>query len=540
MSGLSGPPRDTQTERDGEQSEQSEEQSEEHEPDTFALEVTSLDGGTTRPHTLKSGPRRRWVRFAQAASVLAIVALLLVVLVLPHTTFSLSSTLSSFLPQPTATPLRYTGQPLACPGGATWSPDSQQIAVIHYLKCDRADPLDNTGGVLAIYDHPDWPGYPPASVIALDTLVARQGLPASVTHNTQEMRALRLAYTSIGWSPDGRTIALTYAGSYAPAARTPLPDVASDPRINGLLLLPVGSATGHVRVFNQPAPQPTYPLSPSAPYPVVAWNLLSGQQVVYTIPRSLAYRWNADDTLAATAPLSTTPGNVPTTAPGPVGDPVGGASFTLWQVGYISASNAACVPGPSSTQPASTDSSKPTSGNASAIASNGNGSYISLGLSTGGPVWSPDGVIFIPQGLYSGGRADVPFPASARDTTHGCSWLGAATDLPLVPIHDTALRTVLNKLTAASSVTLLWRPDGQRVVFQESPVTIQQSTGAQYTITVYDCATGLSLATPNTPGSLESIFGDPSMQWSPNGQRLLLVGYGEAPVTVLDAMVLGD
>lgn len=489
--------------------------------DSFNLEVTSLTPG--RP--VSTTRRRPWLRAAQVVSVFVVVLGVLYALVLPHP--PLSALLPS-PPPPLPTPFRYTGQPLTCPAGAAWSPDSQRFAVLDYVSCDAAATFNSTHGVLAIYAT-GTDGVPtPLNVTVLDTLVIQYGLPASVRADATEMAGLRLSYTSIGWSPDGRAVAITYSGgSVSTSDGGHIPVMRVDPRVNGLLLVPVGGAGGQVRVFDQPPAQLSPDVNANGPYLVVAWNLATGQQEVLPIREALAYRWTADDSLVATVPLARPPVLPPPVTAGPVGNPDGGASFALWQTGDISIGNRSCTA-------ASGSSTSTTSGAGSDL------TYISLDLATNGPVWSPDGQVYIPQGIYSVGRADAPVPAGARSPGGNCALTGSLADLPLMPVRDAALGGILAKLKEQSQVSLFWRPDGQRVLLTEAPVTIQQGAGAEYAVSIYDCATGKVVATPNTPGSSVQPFGTPTVAWSPDGQRVLLVDFGDSPVAVLGATVLGD
>lgn len=478
-------------------------------PDTFHLEVSALAPGRARITVA----RRPWLRAAQAASVVIIVFGVLYALVLPHPTFS-------FLPAPPLpipTLFRYAGQALTCPTAAAWSPDSEQFAVVDYVACDREYPFTSSEAVLAFYDIVRGANsLVPHGVMVLDSLVIQRGLPASVRADAQEMRSLRLTYTSLGWSPDGKTLAITFAGgSITAGAHGQPPALQGDPRINGLIVVSL-TGTRTVRVYDQPVAQESTGERAGNPYPLVAWNTTTGQQEVLSVWESLAYRWTADDRLVASMPLLPPPTPPPAASLGRVGNPDGGASFTLWQVGYLHVGNPSC-----------------------SSATGADLSYIDLGLETNGPIWSPDGAIYIPQGIYSGGRADAPTPGGARGPASECVLTGTLAELPLLPVRDAALRAVVARLTARSNVTLFWRPDGQRVLLTEVPVTIQQGSGAEYTATVYDCATGQVLATPNTPGSPVGLFGAPTVEWSPDGQRVLLLGYGDAPLTVLDATVLG-
>jgi WD40 repeat protein len=160
-------------------------------------------------------------------------------------------------------------------------------------------------------------------------------------------------------------------------------------------------------------------------------------------------------------------------APGPVGNPDGGSSFTIWQPGLAIIISRAHTPS----------------------------IYI---WKTNVTAWSPDGNYLV-EGI--GLKAVIeqsghPFPDPV---------LLAALHLehtPLLPVHDTALLRA-----TFGSLAIAWRPDGR----------ILAATNFTGSVDLFDCATGQKLGTLFTPMNHTPISGSPALlRWSPDGTRLLL------------------
>jgi WD40 repeat protein len=159
--------------------------------------------------------------------------------------------------------------------------------------------------------------------------------------------------------------------------------------------------------------------------------------------------------------------------PGPIGNPDGGSSFTIWQPGLAIILSQAHSPS----------------------------IYI---WKTSVTAWSPDG-----NYLVEGVSLKAIIEPSGRHFPNE----GILNDLhlnhtPLLPIRDTALlRATLGSLAMA------WRPDGR----------VLATTNFTGSVDLYDCATGQKLATLIPHMNHTPISGSPALlRWSPDGTRLLL------------------
>lgn len=473
---------------------------------SFSIQVTSL----TREEAAAPASRPRWVRPALTALALVALVVLFVTQGFPY----LASLASVRAPRPKPpTVLRFAGQPFSCPMATAWSPDSTRFAVLGYTSCANPADLtapDPTDGVLAIYDAAATDATHPArAVVHLDALVEKFGLPASITGNAQTLQHLQIEYTSLDWSPDGRAIALAYQGGTLLSGDGGS-TVQPVPGTSGLLLVPATEAGAPARAFNrEPASPLTYPATPLAPHSAVEWNIATGIPSIITVSASLAYTWQPNGTLTATAPLNTS--QSPTVTPS--GNHSGASSFALWQEGYLAIENPACGSSSGTVSP-----------------------YVSLELATAGSVWSPDGTNLLVGGFGAFGKVATPVPAAALAGANGNSGCDDSTPLnalPLLPVRDAGLRAAIATLRAGDNLTLYWRSDGKRLITVSTPVAADAV--ADQTITVYDCVSGKVLARNDlrTSGYGEMVT------WSPDGKRLLVADTRWSQITVFGASALG-
>jgi hypothetical protein len=211
---------------------------------------------------------------------------------------------------------------------------------------------------------------------------------------------------------------------------------------------------------------------------------------------ALIYRWQTSATPVAVTPLSSVAlPSVP--ALGPVGNPDGGSSFTVWQPGVVT----------SVVQPGS------------------DGRFTQLPgvyqLSSAFAAWSPDGRYLldsvVPQGL-------VELPGNPPPTPDQLSASGMD-GVPLLPLRDAGLAQALRAQNPINPIGmyLAWRPDG-RVLAAYSPKTVF----AVPAVRLYDCVTGRQLASllPSTlddPSDSHPLLGQVTLlRWSPDGKHLLL------------------
>lgn len=435
----------------------------------------------------------------------------------------------------TLTLIPHNGDP-TCLRDAAWSPDSQQVALIGYIgRCPVAEDISRqhsnnlffTGqfqsapSAIAIYDTRD--GHfvqhiapddairplitvPPAVIDAIEAV----GLPAS--------DALGLNYTHLLWSADGARLALTF-NVFVPSA----PPTVARPLSPGTLYEGVEVVAPRGGEKPQVLLRPLVDQRPSA----TIWDLTSGKVLatpappappgtLATLPPALAYRWGTDGLLRPDTPLPADPAAAPSpTVPVvPIGNPDGGAAFSIWQPGVI----AGAVPG-----------------------------GVGLPSLPNVPNWNVDIAAWSPDGRYLAERITVQgLLASDQSATPEqralapYGWQGAL----LLPSRDAGLRLAVGQTEARGfgfgispllGVLASWRPDGRRIAVDVAGNT-PSADSSPSTVFIYDTATARPLATLQIIPAHANLGGDPNaaniLRWSPDGSRLLLVDTVVRAVTI--------
>lgn len=359
---------------------------------------------------------------------------------------------------------------LVCLREVAWAPDARRLAALGVADAcpvSRYEPA-----VVNVYD------------VAADRLVSRWRPDAAI------FAALGLPLPDVGqlgpvlyqhvllWSRDGRTLALTFFA-----------EISVEPRIldyDGVALLDV--ATGRDRVLlNRGGGRGFGQI-------VLEWDLAAGAPAVlpYELPpagpffnlaAAPAYTWASDGRLVPDA----TAGNAPP-ATGPIGDPIGDASVTLWQPGSVSL-----------VAPAVGAGGRPA------------GVYT---WSTSFAAWSPDGRYLI-DGVTTGGRLELAGrPTPSAETLDALQ----IERFPVLAPRDAGMARALAAMDGAAAseqmLWLAWRPDGR--VLAASP------DGDD--VTFYDAASGRVLARVRTAAAegLEGGLPAGAMRWSPDGRWLVV------------------
>src|SRR5260370_15056466 len=183
-----------------------------------------------------------------------------------------------------------------------WSADSKRIALLGYQEDCPQNGQAYRPGLEMVYD-------------ATSGRVEERLNPDSAILRTLRMNypgehpAPVIFYDTIFWSRDGRFLVLLFSVADGPDA-----DAAS---YNGVLLSQTGS--GYTQVMLQ--------RGTTSVLHVVEWDLENGR-LVSTAP-AYTYSWGENGELVPQA----LPANVvqpSTLLPCPVGNPIGGASFTIW------------------------------------------------------------------------------------------------------------------------------------------------------------------------------------------------------------------
>jgi hypothetical protein len=431
-------------------------------------------------------------------------------------------------PQPVPDPLILSPSSGRLPctiDGAAWSPDSSRIVLVGDLvgasTCLQGQPPGPQSGALAIFDAATGRRI---STAALGPAVITKVVPAAMRQDPQTLAGFVVSYGQPLWSPDGRRIAVSFIVNQAIQFGN---QSGGNPFGYGLVVVTV--ATGAVRVLVGPSVV-IVPPGTTGMVAVQRWDLaLSAGDVVF-VPPALTYRWTSEGSLASSDLLPTAPATPPSPTPGgPVGNPIGGSSFTLWQSGSVVYSAANCRPpqgegpfgpGPVSYSPAD---------------------YYLMSLDT--PAWSPDGRYLL-FALSAQGRLPLPPPPPAstpvpQSSPLSCSNEGPPAQWPLERVRDAGLQAalLLVAINTQQSIQFTWRPDGQRLAVQPG----EAANGAP-ALTIYDCSTGRVRAQFSAQDLLSAQIGQPFgvMAWSPDSRRLLLVSPEPySPVRVLGPRSLG-
>ncbi len=364
-------------------------------------------------------------------------------------------------------PPRLHGQDkLACLLDTQWSPKGDAIAVLGYeYGCPNSI---EEPGILNLYDartatviaqwQPDdtilnvinAPAPKSQTVPSVGvTAVSSYGNASTGSENVGSTRLLAFSYVHVMWSPDEQQLAISFLVYFDPH-----PDF-------GLLVLNVQSNAARV-IFQPPN------LTPQMP---VEWDFATGQALgLTTISPALSYHWTASGSLLPDSSLSVRP-QKQISALGPVGNPDGNTSFTIWQPGFATLTNISGY----------------------------------FAWNTTFSAWSPDGRYLV-DGISMVGLFEPP--GSVSPNAQALSQVKAQ-HYALLPARDAALLKV-----AINSAEIAWRPDGR---------VLATYNGYGF-VALYDCQTGRLLKTLPLPfDQAPSIDGNTELlRWSPDGSRLLL------------------
>lgn len=458
--------------------------------------------GTEREHLdAARSAQRRISRRALTIGSLGVIVIILVAVVatlMAHALQPTAAPVAHQKPAPHALQIAPLADGLNCPVDIAWSPDGTHIALLGYQDhCPSSatgSGVSYTSGLLLIFDTKTGTLAQRAS---LDTLVTGGGL-------TLDTQTQYLAYRALMWSPDGTRLALpffTQSGAILPASpitRERGVDPATEPRptMAGVLLL---DAKTLQRTALLTAPFTASASVDGAP----EWNLITRQMIhsALQLPPAVGYHWGAGGALLPDDAVSATQAPTPV-APTPVGNPAGGASFSIWQAGETAAGSAS-VNGAFSFVPG-----------------------LDLFYARFG-AWSPDGAYLLAP-TYYGGRIDTfqpPQPSAAQVAQAG--WAAA-----LLPARDAALVSLYG---APARLDIAWSPGGQTLAaWNASP-----SSGAPQ-LGLYNAASGhvqSSLPVPAAAsGQLDaSLNVNDMLRWSPDGKRLALMSASLSSLVIWQA-----
>ncbi len=466
----------------------------------------TFDGSAARkaPTELYARPPRRraprWlIPLVSVIALLAVVAVVVARYALSTSQASGKSTTTSAVSPLALDPAVYG---MACVEGAAWSPDSAKIAILGTRQsCAESNPNNYYPTVVAIVNAQDGQILkslqPDTTVLNYFHLQAPQaGAPITgpdAPGAAGDLIQPGVMYYGPVWSPDSNSIALPFSFAFGGS-----PD-AQRVSVSGLFVGAVEGAVdgGGAAAFG-------VSLSQQVPY-VAEWNVKTGKPVVAPAslgpaiqggtvaqlePASLSYSWRPDGSLAGSGALNTANPPVPL---GPVGNPDGGASFTVWQGMGIQTN----VGDPQHPQPVPV-----------------------FMASSNFLAWSPDGTYLLNASYawrVQPGRQAIPSATQLQRE-------GAA-NLPLLPIRDAAMDAMLSPepgdhpYTYASNA-FTWSPDGKMLAAIANGGATMIS--ADVTVLITDCATGKTLATLQVGSASPASGNIASIQWSPDGKELLI------------------
>ncbi|HEX8981313.1 MAG TPA: hypothetical protein VF792_00965 [Ktedonobacterales bacterium] len=438
-------------------------------------------------------PRSRWRLLVSGVSILVVVA---VVGVVVANILGLGRAHTA-APKP-ITRLNMAGSGLTCVMSVAWSPDSTRIALLGSTGQDCGGSVsDFPSTLVAIYDarsgklvsqlHPDTPVFGAPEVKAILNGAANPDHAPGVAN-----------YNGITWAPDGQSLLTLFGvGIFQPANQSPNTGNSSAPAgVDGLLRLHVSGAAQTTLWFDKP--NPSFHLSGAV---TPRWDTVKG--VVEYVPQptaATAYSWNADGSLT---PMDAT-------ADGPVGQPDGGKSFTIWQTGQMQIAY----------------QHDDQTGQETPVPQD-----ILWGLQ--GQVVSSDGRYLYP---YVGTIVSLVPPSTkqvyAKAPTfqpHDKAQLALATQLTQLPL-DAGL------FNNYGQTQLSWRADGRVLAYLSSQHQSNPSGGMKdkTTISLYDTSTGalLKVLVPDVTGLQTTSFGNIAMAWSPDGSRLLYMDNTYGAITI--------
>ncbi len=394
---------------------------------------------------------------------------------------------------------------LLCSSDVAFSPDGARIVVLGLLAPASSTSSPSSSACPSAADDHAAGGYAATifdsatgqvvRVIPLDPLVL------AATGGGAGAASPHLAYSGLGWSPDGALVAFVFTEFGGLGQRTPENVVDS-----GLLLVDVTSAMptvlrGDSGFFAMAS-------GVSSGFPV--WHLGQSGELPSFVPEpGLGYAWSADGTPYPILPVHDSLSQLPIAAGAryPVGIPDGGPRFTIWQPGLVVGSVGDEM-----------DSSTNT--------------FVSAF-----PAWSPDGahVTLMVAGVTlssAGGSTTMAHTTAMRHAREQVAAppIPVPPSLPVVPARDAALAAVQRAVGDRGWALVGWNPSGSLLG------SINCFAARDQALEVRDTATGGLVATEpldQAPGDLgcrdtpdPSVVGaypslGLSLAWSPQGDRLL-------------------
>lgn len=385
----------------------------------------------------------------------------------------------------TAVSVNLADDNLHCPSAALWSPDNKHIAVLAQLgACASGYAGIIEPNVVALFDtHGTL-----ERLLYPDSLTLGKSAPTTPQPTPTPGALLATAppyaqYFAMGWSPDGRRLALSYQATFEH-------DRDADEKFeSGVVLLPVDGGNGE-----------KFTGLIQSNFDV--WDLQTRQQIHIdnaTQEFALAYQWSSLGTVTpvADAPIS-----------GPIGNPAAGQRFTIWQPGSVYL-----------------DRKKQA-----------------LDFGANYMVWSSDGRYLVPYFGFGGELTpDASGMAPLDDGSYQLPFrdkalLIAASQLKSPSNPDASVMPVSWRGDGRLLAAMAPNPLIDSILKNGDGSVIPDATEH---IVIYDCATGakrLTLATKPLANRLqpESMLPPPVLRWSSTGQKLMLLDTAFDSLTIWD------
>lgn len=434
-------------------------------------------------------PRSRWRAIVSGVSILVVIA---VVGVVVANILGMGRVHSS--PPKTAIRLNLASSGLTCVSQVAWSPDSTRIAVVGSTESGCGGSVSSHPSTLVtIYDAHS--GKLLSKLNPDTTILAAPEVKTFLNSSANSEHAPGLTnYTSCTWTPDGQSLLILFSvGLSLQEGQGPQSGDPNSPTpVDGLLRLHVSGSAPTTLWVEKAGP---YVDSQST----LRWDTVKGVAEFVPMPAAASsYSWNSDGSLT------------PFTAvvDGAVGQPDGGTFFTIWQSGQMRTG----------------DSFDRQSGQMTNVPQD--------------IIWNPQFVAVSPDGRYLypfiTGMANLVPPSTKQVQTwmpsfqpHDQAQLALATQM-------TQATPKVN--TIPSGVELSWRADGHvmaHIVWQMQALPNGSSTETT-TILLYDTASGklIQQLAPDLSGLQSRVSSNPTLLWSPDGSRLLYIDniYGGATI----------
>ncbi|MGH2501714.1 MAG: hypothetical protein ACRDID_04270, partial [Ktedonobacterales bacterium] len=402
---------------------------------------------------------------------------------------------------------------LHCESDVAWAPDSRRVALIGYQQtCPQFDPQQYNyfPGYLGVYDSQTGKSLAQVNIDKPIQQALHLGAPIGATpanmipQGTTDAQGIQ--YRSVAWSPDGKHLAITFfVDDLSSATRRSLygvllinPD-GSSPRVLAQTLGP------HDYVFD-----PVWDLTTGTILPAPATAQPQPGATFYSAglgAPAQGWTWAANGVLVPQQPLLPVwLQNQPMPPIAPVGNPDGGASFSVWQPGQLSIMYPLDATGQANT------------------------SVPGVPLfQTAFVAWSPDGRYLLDVALSSVVNTPAGMPTPSPQTLATLKLDNRAA----LPVRDAAMASALKRLAQESashalnqpqgSGTVAWSPDGKLLAEVTGTSAPQQDQDyATVTISIVSCENGKTLATLTAHAAVNQtgIGGNEYMRWSPDGKRL--------------------